>query len=137
VAARLKMGAEIRAWKYVRANNWRNQFRADVCSLFETYDLLALPTVPTTAPKINQRSLFIGGVSTEVRAALLSLTNPWNSSGSPALSVPCGLLNGLPIGLQLVSPAGREALLFRVARRIEAATALMSPDRTGLVTFLD
>src|SRR6202012_3744198 len=56
VAARLKMGAEIRAWKYVRANNWRNQFRADLCSLFETYDLLALPTVPTTAPKFIRRS---------------------------------------------------------------------------------
>jgi aspartyl-tRNA(Asn)/glutamyl-tRNA(Gln) amidotransferase subunit A len=85
VAARLKMGAEILAWKYVRANNWRNQFRAYVSSLFERYDLLALPTVPTTAPKINQRNLFIGGVSTEARSALLSLTNPWNASTECAL----------------------------------------------------
>jgi Asp-tRNA(Asn)/Glu-tRNA(Gln) amidotransferase A subunit family amidase len=119
VLARLKMGAEILAWKYVEANKRRDRFRAYVSSLFQTYDLLALPTVPTTAPKIDQRELMIGDVSVEVRSFLLSLANPWNMSGTPALSVPCGMLNGLPIGLQLVAPNGREVLLFSVARQIE------------------
>jgi Asp-tRNA(Asn)/Glu-tRNA(Gln) amidotransferase A subunit family amidase len=119
VLLRLKVGAEILAWKYVEANKWRQKFRRYVSSLFDTYDLLALPTVPTTAPKIGQRELIIGGVSVEVRSALLCLTSPWNFSGTPALSVPCGMLNGLPIGLQLVAPSGREALLFSVAHQIE------------------
>jgi aspartyl-tRNA(Asn)/glutamyl-tRNA(Gln) amidotransferase subunit A len=131
VGARLRMGAEILAWKYVRASRWRHEFCAYVSSLFETYDLLALPTVPTTAPKIGQRELTIGGVSAETRSALLSLTNPWNFSGTPALSVPCGFVNGLPIGLQLVSPVGREILLFSVARQIERISGITDSRRGG------
>jgi Asp-tRNA(Asn)/Glu-tRNA(Gln) amidotransferase A subunit family amidase len=119
VLARLRKGAEMLAWKYVEANRWRHQFCASVSSLFETFDLLASPTVPATAPRIDQRELLLGGVSVETRSALLSLTNPWNVSGTPALSVPSGMLNGLPIGLQLVAPSGREGMLFSFARQIE------------------
>jgi Asp-tRNA(Asn)/Glu-tRNA(Gln) amidotransferase A subunit family amidase len=119
VLARFRKGAEILAWKYVEANRWRHQFCAYVSSLFEKFDLLASPTVPATAPKIDQRELMLGGVSVETRSALLSLTNPWNLSGTPTLSVPCGRLNDLPIGLQIVAPSGREGILFSFARQIE------------------
>jgi aspartyl-tRNA(Asn)/glutamyl-tRNA(Gln) amidotransferase subunit A len=63
----------------------------------------------------------VGRVDLEVRAALLSLTSPWNLAGVPALSVPAGYVDGLPIGLQLVTAPGREAALFALARVLEAA----------------
>jgi aspartyl-tRNA(Asn)/glutamyl-tRNA(Gln) amidotransferase subunit A len=123
VLFRLKRGAGIFAWQYLRAGESRRRFRAEVASLFETYDLLALPTVPMTAPKIGERQLMVDGATVEVRSALLSLTSPWNLSGTPALTVPSGMLHGLPTGLQLVAPNGREGFLFGAACHIEQGRA--------------
>jgi aspartyl-tRNA(Asn)/glutamyl-tRNA(Gln) amidotransferase subunit A len=56
----------------------------------------------------------------EVRDALLGLTLAWSVTGMPALSIPAGLVDGLPVGLQLVAPAGGEDLLLRIAERVDA-----------------
>ncbi len=70
--------------------------------------VLALPTVPMLAPTIGERMPRIDGAAVEVRAALLSLTGPWSLvDGLPAISVPVGRVDGLPIALQLVAAAGR------------------------------
>ncbi|NLY88764.1 MAG: Asp-tRNA(Asn)/Glu-tRNA(Gln) amidotransferase subunit GatA [Firmicutes bacterium] len=50
-----------------------------------------------------------------------------NLAGLSGLSVPCGLVDGLPVGVQLLAPAGREALLFQAARTLEAAVGEFSP----------
>jgi aspartyl-tRNA(Asn)/glutamyl-tRNA(Gln) amidotransferase subunit A len=50
-------------------------------------------------------------------------TLPVNMAGLPGLSIPCGLSEGLPVGLQLIGPAWSEATLFRAARAYEAITA--------------
>jgi aspartyl-tRNA(Asn)/glutamyl-tRNA(Gln) amidotransferase subunit A len=55
-----------------------------------------------------------------VRTAMLRCTQPFNLSGHPAISVPCGMTAaGLPVGLQIVGHAGRTTDLLRVARAIE------------------
>ncbi len=80
-----------------------------------------MPTAPTVATDIDQRAHVIDGQAVEVRSALLSLTCPWNLTGHPALTVPAGMVEGLPVGLQLVGMPGRERLLFDLADRIEHA----------------
>lgn len=87
----------------------------------ETHSLLALPTVPVVAPLLGVRNLRVADVDLEVRAALLSLTSPWNLTSGPAISLPAGNVDGLPIAVQLVTAPGRESLLFEVARRLETA----------------
>jgi aspartyl-tRNA(Asn)/glutamyl-tRNA(Gln) amidotransferase subunit A len=121
VAGRLHKGASLPAWQYVHAMRKREALRREVDALFGSFDLLAMPTTPTVAPKIGERSLRIAGVAVEVRSALLSLTSPWNLLGLPALSVPAGLMAGLPFGLQLIGPTGREGGMFELAGRIERA----------------
>ena len=119
VVKRLQNGAGVPAWRYVEAMNRRELLRHKVQGFFESFDLLALPTTPTVAPAIGERTPTINGVAVEVRSALLSLTSPWNLLGLPALSIPAGLMAGLPFGLQLICPAGREGMMFAVARTIE------------------
>lgn len=118
VVERLTSGRDTAAWQYVDADRQREALRAAVTDLFTGFDVLAMPTVPTVATAIDQRAHEIDGRPVEVRSALLSLTCPWNLTGHPALSVPAGIVSGLPVGLQLITTPGNEHRLFELASRI-------------------
>jgi aspartyl-tRNA(Asn)/glutamyl-tRNA(Gln) amidotransferase subunit A len=86
-------------------------------NFFKEYDLLILPTTPVTAPLIE------GTDAIEQARRLTRFTAPFNLTGLPALSIPCGLdSKGLPIGLQLVSGAWKEASILRAGQAFEDAT---------------
>lgn len=119
VLARLRAGQSVTAERYAAAEDARRKFRDLVLRLLERHPVLALPTVPVVAPRLGQRTVRAGGATVETRAALLSLTSPWNLAGVPALSVPSGRVDGLPVGVQLVTAAGGEEWLFELATRIE------------------
>jgi aspartyl-tRNA(Asn)/glutamyl-tRNA(Gln) amidotransferase subunit A len=98
-----------------------NEFRA----VLQDFDVLVSPTSPTVA--------FALGARTENPLAMyLSdvLAIPPNMAGLPSLSIPCGLSEGLPVGLQLIGPQFSENLLFRAAHALEQAIAFdMVPAR--------
>jgi Asp-tRNA(Asn)/Glu-tRNA(Gln) amidotransferase A subunit family amidase len=119
VVARLRAGGRVSDDAYADAERVRSRFRSAVDAALSRHGVLALPTTPTTAPLIDQTSTVIGGTTVDTRAALLSLTSPWNLTGSPAISIPGGVINGLPFGVQLVAGAGSEAALFATASAIE------------------
>ncbi|KAB2381932.1 amidase [Actinomadura montaniterrae] len=108
---RLRRAGETPGWRYVRASRERARFAEEAAALLRRHDVLALPTVPITAPEIGQEECALG----RVQPVLLSLTCAWNVLGLPALTVPAGTAGGLPAGLQLVTSAGREDLLFALA----------------------
>ena len=103
----------------------RARLQTAFARIFEHVDALALPTVAITAPVLQQRSVN-GPGSAGVRETLLGLTNPWNVLGLPAISLPAGFVDGLPVGLQLVGPAGADAALWRWRRGIGSRRALES-----------
>ena len=117
--ARLEVAEQVRGWEYVRALEDRRRAIAAIPDLFAAHDVLALPTVAVTAPPVGARQARVGGTEIEVRAALLSLTSPWSVLGLPALSVPAGLVDGMPAGLQLVARPGGEDLLLAVAEELQ------------------
>ncbi|MEU6723998.1 amidase [Nonomuraea wenchangensis] len=117
VLDRLRLAAEVPAWRYVRALEARRELEEHAEALFGPYDVLATPTVPILAPPIGAREAELGGERIQVRAALLAMTSPWNVLGRPALTVPAGFVDGLPVGLQLVARPGGEAHLFAAARQ--------------------
>jgi aspartyl-tRNA(Asn)/glutamyl-tRNA(Gln) amidotransferase subunit A len=121
VIDRLERGRDTPAWQYVKATRKRDKLCAEIAELFQRFDVVAMPTAPTVATDIDQRAHVIDGQTVEVRSALLSLTCPWNLTGHPALTVPAGMVAGLPVGLQLVGMPGRERQLFDLAHRIEQA----------------
>ncbi|MDL4772413.1 MULTISPECIES: amidase [Thermomonosporaceae] len=119
VLGRLRRMGEVPAWKYVRAVRDRDRFAREVAGLLARHDVLALPTVPLTAVPIGTRDSPFG----PLLPALMSLTCPWNALGLPALSVPAGTSRGLPVGVQLVTRAGAEDLLFAAAERVTAGSS--------------
>jgi aspartyl-tRNA(Asn)/glutamyl-tRNA(Gln) amidotransferase subunit A len=114
VRERLCLSAETRGWEYVRALREQAQLSARMDALFQHYDLLLMPTLPLVAPQIDQREALIAGQAVPVRNAVLSLASAWNLTGLPAVSLPAGLVDGMPIGLQVIGARGRDAWLLSV-----------------------
>jgi aspartyl-tRNA(Asn)/glutamyl-tRNA(Gln) amidotransferase subunit A len=84
---------------------------------FEEFDLLVTPTLPIEPPTI------LGTDSVQAAGELTKFTSPFNLTGLPAVSIPCGFSrNGLPIGLQLVAGQWKESNLFSAAHFYEETT---------------
>lgn len=101
---------------YGQAQKVRTVIRNEFAAALERFDLLVSPTSPTVA--------FPLGAKTENPLAMyLSdlLAIPPNMAGLPGLSIPCGLSEGLPVGLQLIGPQFSENLLFRAGHALERA----------------
>ena len=120
VRQRLEMGRYVLAEDYVRARDGADVLRRDVDEALEGLDALVLPTVPITAQPIGSTSLTVGGHALPVRALMLRLTQLFDITGHPAITLPCGRSGGgLPVGLQLVGRRGETSRLLTLAAIIE------------------
>jgi aspartyl-tRNA(Asn)/glutamyl-tRNA(Gln) amidotransferase subunit A len=89
----------------------------------ESVDLLLTPATPIVAAPIGQEMVTYGGVEEPILAAMIRCTGPFNATGLPAISLPCGFdAGGLPVGLQLAGRPFDEALVLRAAHAYEQAT---------------
>lgn len=118
VLERLRAAGQILGWEYVAARQEQARLQESLLSVFDSVDVLALPTTPVVAPPIGANDTLVAGRPMLVRDALLGLTSPWSVLGWPAVSVPAGFVGGLPTGVQLVAPPGRDAELIELVRRI-------------------
>jgi aspartyl-tRNA(Asn)/glutamyl-tRNA(Gln) amidotransferase subunit A len=122
VRIRLEMGRHILAEDYVRALRGREVIRREVDRALQDVDALILPALSIEAPPLGAPTVAVQGGQEPVRNAMLRCTQPFNVSGHPAISLPCGFTQaGLPIGLQVVGRRGHTPQLLAVARRIERA----------------
>jgi aspartyl-tRNA(Asn)/glutamyl-tRNA(Gln) amidotransferase subunit A len=121
VRLRLEMGRYILAEDYVRALAGREVLRREVDAALSDCDALLLPTLPIPAPPIGASSVRVGTKDEPVRNVMLRLTQIFNLTGHPALSLPCGgTSTGLPCGLQLVGARMRTEELLSVALAVES-----------------
>jgi len=102
---------------YKRAQQVRTLIRRDFERAFARFDILATPTAPTPAFKIGEKT------EDPLAMKLADVcTIPANMAGIPAISLPCGFLGELPVGLQLLSRPFDEETLLRAAYTYEQAT---------------
>ncbi len=121
VRQRLELGRYVMAEDYVRARAGAVVLRREVDAALEECDALVLPTVPITGQPIGSTSLAVGGRPYPVRALMLRLTQLFDITGHPAITLPCGRSSGhLPVGLQLVGRCHHTVELLEVAAAVEA-----------------
>ncbi len=111
--AQLEAGATVSAIDYVRAQRLRVRLGQNVEALFGVVDVLLSPAVAFVAPARDPALDDEDGDGEMLSSGLANMT------GHPALSLPCGFSAGLPVGLQLIGPAGRDADLLAVAAAVE------------------
>ncbi|HEY2936270.1 MAG TPA: Asp-tRNA(Asn)/Glu-tRNA(Gln) amidotransferase subunit GatA [Gaiellaceae bacterium] len=101
---------------YGQAQKVRTVIAQEHAAAFERFDVLVSPTSPTVAFKLGEKAA-------NPLAMYLSdlLTIPSCMAGLPGLNIPCGLSEGLPVGLQLIGPQLSESTLFRVGHALERA----------------
>jgi aspartyl-tRNA(Asn)/glutamyl-tRNA(Gln) amidotransferase subunit A len=102
---------------YLKAQKVRTLIKQDFDNVFQNYDVIIGPTAPTTAFKIGEQ---VGDPLTMYLNDILTI--PVNLAGVPAISVPCGLAGGMPVGLQVIGKALDEATVLRVAHAFEQHT---------------
>jgi aspartyl-tRNA(Asn)/glutamyl-tRNA(Gln) amidotransferase subunit A len=103
---------------YRKAQQVRTLIKGDFDRAFEQFDVLAAPTSPTVAFRLGEKladplAMYLSDVC----------TIPVNLAGLPGVSLPCGFVDGLPVGLQLIGPPLAEGRLLRVAQRYQDATS--------------
>ena len=102
---------------YAKAQNLRNWLRGSYDSALEQYDVLAMPTTPMKAhrhvPDLDVEGVIRSGWNHTQNAA------PFNVTGHPAISIPCAMSDGLPVGLMLVAKHFDEATLVKAAHAFE------------------
>ncbi|MCM3631033.1 Asp-tRNA(Asn)/Glu-tRNA(Gln) amidotransferase subunit GatA [Paenibacillus glycanilyticus] len=102
---------------YLKAQKVRTLIKQDFDNVFNQYDIIIGPTAPTTAFKIGEQ---VGDPLTMYLNDICTI--PVSLAGIPAISVPCGTADGMPIGLQIIGKAFDESTVLRAAHAFEQQT---------------
>jgi aspartyl-tRNA(Asn)/glutamyl-tRNA(Gln) amidotransferase subunit A len=117
VRTRLLEGAFLSAADYITALRTRTVLNDQICTNFSRVDVFATPTAPRPPDAFET-------LDPNEQNLRPNFTNPFNLTGLPAISLPCGFTKNtnLPVGLQIIAPAFQESTAFRVAYAYEQAT---------------
>ncbi len=124
VRLRLEMARYVLAEDYVRALRGKAVITHEVDRALAGVDALILPALAIPAPPIGAATMPVKGGPEAVRTLMLRCAQPFNLSGHPAISLPCGTTHGgLPVGLQLAGHKGQTPALVQTALAVERAIA--------------
>jgi aspartyl-tRNA(Asn)/glutamyl-tRNA(Gln) amidotransferase subunit A len=116
----VELGRLVTAPDYLKAEQLRTLLMEDFRQAFTQVDVIVGPTTPITAWRVGEWTASVGGRDESVLAASWRFTFPYNLTGLPAISLPCGFdRRGLPIGLQIAGRPFDELTVLRVAHAYE------------------
>jgi aspartyl-tRNA(Asn)/glutamyl-tRNA(Gln) amidotransferase subunit A len=124
VRVRLEAGQFILAADYVSAQRFRRRLRDSMMAALMGCDAFITPTIAVGAPAAGVQHVEIEGNTIPIHAAMTRCTAPFNVTGMPALTLPCGTdRDGLPVALQLAGRLGEDAELLALAQIVETELA--------------
>jgi aspartyl-tRNA(Asn)/glutamyl-tRNA(Gln) amidotransferase subunit A len=119
----LENGLFIPATFYIQALRVRAMVFPIIMGLFKQFDAILTPSEPTVAPEVGQQTVRFANNEESVDSALVRYLAPFNLTGLPALSIPCGFSKGkLPIGIQIIGKAFDESTVLRIGHAYEQST---------------
>jgi aspartyl-tRNA(Asn)/glutamyl-tRNA(Gln) amidotransferase subunit A len=123
VRTNLEAGRYLLATDYVKSQRARTLLQRNFNEAFNRADVIVSPTLPAFSPPVGEVWVQSGDLRENVIDAFLRFNIPYDLTGFPAISIPCGLSSiGLPIGLQIAGRAFDETTVLRVANAYEQST---------------
>ena len=122
VRARLLTGLLMPSTAYVTGKRARRLYVEGVKEIFESVDLLVAPTMPILPPRIGADTVTIGSEEVPYRLTFIRFLSPWSCAGLPAVSVPCGFVEEMPVGMTLVGRPFEDASVLRAAHAFQSVT---------------
>jgi aspartyl-tRNA(Asn)/glutamyl-tRNA(Gln) amidotransferase subunit A len=133
VRERLELGLFTPAHSYIHAQRMRAHFVDRFREAMRDVDILLMPTSPVPPTPIDEDLASSEEADPELLAAMINFTGPFDLTGFPAISVPCGFTaTGLPVGMQLVARPWDEQTLLSAANAYEQSTSWHLPVPSGI-----
>lgn len=104
---------------YLQAQQVRRQLKQEFNKAFQEVDIIAMPTLPILPNDIGDDWADLNGEKVDLIDNIIRFMGPGNLTGLPALSVPCGFSQGLPVGMQFMGPAFGEAAILNAGYAFE------------------
>lgn len=109
---------------YLQAQQLRRRLNHDFNAAFDSVDVLLTPTLPFIPTDIGQDRFMLNGRIVNFLDHVIRFTAPGNLTGLPSLTIPCGLSQGMPVGMQIMGPAFKEETVLQAAYAFEKANPL-------------
>ena len=118
LAAAIERGLSYHPTKLSRAYITQDRFKGELSRMFSSIDALISPVYPMVGALYDEMDTHLADLQ-----SFLGFTSPFNLSGSPSITMPCGMADvGMPLGVQLIGPHLTEASLLRAAHAYQQAT---------------
>lgn len=119
-----ELGELFTAVDYLQAQQVRRQLKNEFDATLADVDVLITPTLPVLPPNLGDSEADLNGKKVDLIDNFIRFTGPSNLTGLPAASVPAGLSDGLPVGLQIIGRRFDEATVLKVAAAVERTEPL-------------
>lgn len=115
----LELGEVPSAVEYLQAQQIRRKLKLEFEEVFNEVDVMITPTMPIMVPNIGEEEALLNGKNVDLFDHALRLTSPSNFIGLPSMTVPCDLINNMPVGMQIIGDLFNDHLVIEIGEIIE------------------